>query len=165
MTQQYRRSFGVRATVARPFNHAGPRQNPIFVCSDFGKQFAEIAIKKSPPVIRVGNLDTKRDFTDVRDVVRAYWAMFEGKADDGVYNVCSGRAVQIRDIISTLQEISGLDLSIIAEEKRRRTYEVPLVVGSFEKLNRDTGWQPSVPLRKTLEDVFEYWQREVSRQG
>lgn len=165
LTQQYRRSFGVRAIMARPFNHAGPRQNPIFVCSDFGKQFAEIALKKSPRTIHVGNLEARRDFTDVRDVVKAYWAMFDAKGDEGVYNVCSGQAVQIRDIIMMLQEISGLDLAITTEEKRRRPYEVPLVVGSFEKLASETGWQPSIPLRRTLQDVFEYWCHEVSRQG
>ena len=91
--QEYRRTFGLRVSVVRPFNHAGPRQSPVFVSSDFGRQFALIAASKQEPVIRAGNIEARRDFTDVRDVVRAYWAILTHPSEHMVFNLCSGRIV------------------------------------------------------------------------
>jgi GDP-4-dehydro-6-deoxy-D-mannose reductase len=162
IAQQYHNSFGVNVTVARPFNHFGPRQSPVFVCSDFGRQFAEIAAGKRLPEIHVGNIETRRDFTDVRDVVRAYWALFERASTEAVFNVCSGKGIRIRDILSMFEEISGRKVAIVSESGRVRPYDVPIVVGSFERLRAATGWGPRIPMMQTLRDVFEYWMAEVA---
>lgn len=165
LARQYATHFGVDVTIARPFNHVGPRQSPVFVCSEFGKQFAEIANGVRPPVIRAGNLEARRDFTDVRDVVRAYWLLFERRSSDIVFNVCSGRAVQILEILSVFKEISGLDVEVVSAQERLRSYDVPLVVGDCERLRRATGWSPTIPLRQTLQDVLSYWRTHLSRTG
>jgi GDP-4-dehydro-6-deoxy-D-mannose reductase len=162
IAQQYRGSFGVDVVVVRPFNHAGARQNPVFVCSDFGKQFAEIAAGKRPPAVQVGHIEARRDFTDVRDVVKAYWLLFERKSRHVVFNISSGHALRIGEIVSMFQEISGVTVDIIAEPHRFRPYDVPVVVGSAERLKDVTGWSPVIPFRRTLQDVFEYWRKEIS---
>jgi len=163
IAQQFAMSFGLTVTVVRPFNHVGPRQSPVFVCSDFGKQFAEIAAGNRPCELRVGNLETRRDFTDVRDVVRAYWMLFDRKESDVVYNICSGQTLQIRDILEAFQTLSGISVKIISEPQRLRPYDVSTVVGSNERLRGATGWFPSIPIRQTLMDVFEYWKDEVEK--
>jgi GDP-4-dehydro-6-deoxy-D-mannose reductase len=161
IAQQYRTSFGLPAIVVRPFNHAGPRQSPLFVCSDFGKQFAEIAAGKRPPELHVGNIHAQRDFTDVRDVVKAYWLLLERAAPDVVYNVCSGQPLAIEMLLSMFQEIAGLKVSILSEKHRMRSYDVPVVTGSYHRLKQATGWEPVIPLRETLVDVYEYWRRHI----
>jgi GDP-4-dehydro-6-deoxy-D-mannose reductase len=161
--QDYRRTFHVRAVIARPFNHAGPRQSPGFVTSDFGRQFANIVVKSAPPVIRVGELNAKRDFTDVRDVVRAYWSLLTGDAIEGVYNVCSGRTHEIREIVEIFQEITGRPVTIQTEAGRSREQSVPFMGGDYRRLHKATGWEPQISLRTTLQDVFEYWRDSISR--
>jgi GDP-4-dehydro-6-deoxy-D-mannose reductase len=156
VAQQYYESFGLPVIVARPFNHVGPRQSPVFVCSDFARQIARIAAGKQEKTIRVGNLQAKRDFTDVRDVVRAYWMLLE-HSQGGVYNVCSGNPVAVGDILNSLVEIAGTDVNVVSESGRLRSYDVPVVYGSNEKLQSLTGWTPTIPLKQTLRDVFEYW--------
>ncbi len=157
IAQQYARAFGVDVVIVRPFNHAGPRQNPAFVVSDFARQVALIALHQQEPVIHVGNVDVQRDFTDVRDVVRAYWMLFERQTDEIVFNVASNRPVQIREILTQLAAISGLDVEIRQEPDRVRAYDAPAISASYERLNKATGWVPSIPFRKTLEDVYSYW--------
>ena len=165
IAQQYRASFGLPVVVVRPFNHVGPRQNPIFVCSDFGKQFAEIAAGKRQPELHVGNIHAQRDFTDVRDVVKAYWLLLERNAPDVVYNVCSGQPLAIEALLSMYQEIAGVKVSIVSEKQRMRSYDVPVVIGSYDRLKRATGWTPSIPIQQTLRDVFEYWRGRMSETG
>jgi len=157
IAQQYASSFNVNVIIVRPFNHAGPRQSLLFVCSDFGRQFAEIAAGNRSPEVYVGNIDVWRDFTDVRDVVRAYWKLFDRTSKDFLFNVCSGRAVQIRELLVMLQEISAIKVEAVATQDRRRLYDVSRVVGSFDRLRQATGWEPHIPLRQTLLDVFSYW--------
>lgn len=161
IAQEYRRAFGVRASVVRPFNHAGPRQSPVFVASDFGRQFALIAGGKQEPVIRAGNLDARRDFTDVRDVVRAYWAILSHTSSHTVFNLCSGHVVAIRDLIEIYQRVAGLRVSVVSETARARGGDSPLIAGSYERLRAATGWEPAIPLEKTLADVFAYWTAEL----
>ena len=155
--QEYRRTFGVRASVVRPFNHAGPRQSPVFVSSDFGRQFALIAAGKSEPVVHAGDVDTMRDFTDVRDVVRAYWAILTHPSDHTVFNLCSGHVVAIRDLIGIYERVSGIRVTVRREEARTRGGNAPFMAGSYARLHGATGWEPSIPLEKTLADVFAYW--------
>lgn len=158
IAQQYAECFGVHVLIVRPFNHAGPRQSPSFVVSDFAKQFAEIASGKREPVLHVGDIAAKRDFTDVRDVVRAYWALFEKRTDDFIFNVCSGRSMEIREILLGLEEISGLRVEITQDPERLRSYDVTVVAASNERLRKATGWLPQIPLHQTLRDVYTYWQ-------
>jgi len=161
--QEYRRTFGVRVSVVRPFNHAGPRQNPVFVCSDFGRQFALIAEGKCAPVVRAGNLESRRDFTDVRDVVRAYWAILTHPSPHTIFNLCSGRVVAIRELIDLFQEASGIRVTVTAEPDRVRSGDAPFVAGSYERLRSATGWRPEIPLSRTLADVFAYWREKIRR--
>jgi GDP-4-dehydro-6-deoxy-D-mannose reductase len=161
--QDYRRTFNVRALIARPFNHAGPRQSPAFVTSDFGRQFAGIAVNAAPATIRVGSLNAKRDFTDVRDVVRAYWSLLTSESAEGVYNICSGRTHEIREIVELYQDITGIRVDIETEPGRSREQSVPFMGGDYRKLHEVSGWQPRIPLKQTLEDVYHYWREELSR--
>ncbi len=163
--QEYRRTFGLRVSVVRPFNHAGPRQSPVFVSSDFGRQFALIAAAKQEPVIRAGNIDARRDFTDVRDVVRAYWAILTHPSEHTVFNLCSGRIVAIRDLIGIFQEVSGIRVTVLSEASRARGGDAPFIAGSFARLHRATGWEPRIPLEQTLADVYAYWKEEIGRGG
>ena len=161
IAQSYRNSYGLEVLIARPFNHAGPRQSPSFVTSEFGRRFAEIASGRSQPRLRVGNIEAQRDFTDVRDVVRAYWALFDQRSAESVFNVCSGRAYEIREVITLYEEITGIGVEIVRGEEKSRPYDTVLFVGSNERLRLATGWSPVVPFRDTLRDVFLYWRGET----
>ena len=162
IAREYHRTFGVDVIVARPFNHAGPRQSPQFVCSDFGRHFAMIAAGKAPAIIRAGNLDARRDFTDVRDVVRAYWLLLERHADQSLFNICSGTTYMIRDVVMLFGEITGIHVDLQTDPSRVRPYDNPLVLGSYDRLKQATGWTPSIPFHQTLRDVFAYWQESLS---
>lgn len=158
IAQTYRRTYGLRVVVARPFNHAGPRQSPSFVTSDFARRFAEFSLGLREPVLDVGNIHVRRDFTDVRDVVRAYWAMMSlDREAEPVYNVCSGAARAIEEVISTLREITGVDARIETNQRKVRAYDVPVLLGCNERLRRATGWSPRIPFLETMRDVYEYW--------
>jgi GDP-4-dehydro-6-deoxy-D-mannose reductase len=161
IAQQYCTSFHMPVVVVRPFNHVGPRQSPLFVCADFGKQFAEIAAGEKPPQIHAGNLQAQRDFTDVRDIVKAYWLLLERTPPHVVYNVSSEEPLSIGELLTMFQEIVGIDVKIVSEQKRMRSYDVPVVRGSYDRLRHDTGWAPSFPIRQTLKDVFEYWKKVI----
>jgi len=160
--QDYQRTFGVDVVVVRPFNHVGPRQSPVFVCSDFARQFARIALGKCESRIHVGNLESRRDFTDVRDVVRAYWLLFSRNSMHRVFNVCSATTVSILEIVSLLKEISGVSVELVTEQNRIRPSEATLTVGSYDRLHEATGWAPAFVLRQTLSDVFAYWKAEIA---
>ena len=161
VARQYHESFGLRVIVARPFNHVGPRQSPVFVCANFARQIARIAAGQQEKTIHVGNLQAQRDFTDVRDVVRAYWMLLE-HSQGGVCNVCSGSPVAVGDILHSLIKIAGTDVNVVSESGRLRPYDVPVVYGSNEKLQALTGWKPAIPLEQTLRDVYEYWRHASS---
>ncbi len=157
IAQQYAKHFGVNVVIVRPFNHVGPRQSPSFVISDFAKQFAEIASGRRKPAIHVGNVSVRRDFTDVRDVVKAYWLLLERRSDEFIFNVASARAVEIRQLLEILKEVSGLDVKIVQDQERIRSYDIPVVVASYDRLQKATGWTPNIPLHQTLDDVYKYW--------
>jgi GDP-4-dehydro-6-deoxy-D-mannose reductase len=160
--QEYRHAFGLGVKVVRPFNHIGPRQNPAFVCSDFGRQFAMIESGKKSAVIDAGNLDAFRDFTDVRDVVRAYWAILECSSDYPVFNVCSSRAVSIGDVIHEFEAAAGFRVEVRVDETRRRKGENLYLIGDNGRLKKATGWEPLIPFRKTIIDVYNYWRYELA---
>jgi GDP-4-dehydro-6-deoxy-D-mannose reductase len=157
MGYQYFMSFKLPVIRTRGFNHEGPRRGPVFVCSDFAKQIAEIERGRRPPVIRVGNLEARRDFTDVRDVVRGYWLSLEKGEPGEVYNLCSGRAWTIREMLDLLLGMTKVKVKIEQDQARMRPSDVPVLLGDAAKFNKATGWKPTIPFETTLRDLLEYW--------
>jgi GDP-4-dehydro-6-deoxy-D-mannose reductase len=160
---QYRTCVGGGIITARSFNHTGPGQTPIFVLPSIAKQFAEIEAGLRPPRLVAGNLEVKRDFTDVRDVVLAYSALLEKGRTDEVYNVCSGSAVRLVDIIREFETISGIAIEIETDPTRIRSNEISLIFGDSTKIRTDTGWSPQIPLDKTIQDLLDWWREKVKR--
>lgn len=154
---QYFMSYGMKIVRTRGFNHTGPRRAPVFVCSDFARQIIDIEKGLKPPVMEVGNLEAKRDFTDVRDMVRAYWLSLEKGTPGSVYNICTGRSYSIREILGKLVEISGIRVDVRTDKGRLRPSDVPLLEGDNSAFRRDTGWEPVIPMEKTLADLLDFW--------
>lgn len=148
------RSFGLDAVVVRAFNHIGPGQSDRFVVPSFATQLARIA-RGGSPVLLVGNVDVARDFLDVRDVVRAYVALAREGERGQVYNVCSGNAVAIRDILRELVTIAHVPVEIREDPSRVRPSDAPIFVGSAQKLRERTGWAPEIAFGRSLRDVYE----------
>jgi len=153
-TLQYARSGWVRALVTRSFNHTGPGQSDAFAAPAFAKQIAAIRSGDQGPVLRVGNLNALRDFLDVRDVVAAYRLLAERGGPCNVYNICSGTAVSMREIVDVLVRIAGVEVKIEEDPARMRPSDTPLLVGDASALQRATGWAPAIPLAKTLTDLL-----------
>ena len=154
---QYWMSWKVDSVRTRGFNHEGPRRGPVFVASDFAKQIADIEKGRKPPVVQVGNLASKRDFTDVRDMVRAYWLALEKGEPGEVYNICSGVAWSIQKVLDTLLSFSSARIEIKQDPVRLRPSDVPLLLGDNSKFVRATGWQSEIPFERTLRDMLEHW--------
>jgi GDP-4-dehydro-6-deoxy-D-mannose reductase len=156
LAQSYFLRDGLDVVRVRPFNHIGPGQNSRFVCSAFARQIAAIE-KGKDAVMQTGNLETYRDFMDVRDTVRAYHAVME-KADAGdVFNVCSGQAVSVQSILDGLLEISGIPIRIERDPKLYREEKPARVSGDPSCLTERTGWRPEIPFRQTLRDLLHHW--------
>jgi GDP-4-dehydro-6-deoxy-D-mannose reductase len=153
---------GLDVVVARPFNHIGPRQTADFVASSVARQVALIERGAMPPVLQVGNLSAQRDFTDVRDVVRAYVGMAERAVRGECFNVCSGRAVPIQDLVHGLVTRSRVPIQVVVDPARFHPVDVPVLVGSADKLRRATGWTPEVPLDRTLDDLLDWWRAHAN---
>jgi len=154
-TLQYARSGWVRALVTRSFNHTGPGQSDAFAAPAFARQIAAIRAGVQSPVLRVGNLAAQRDFLDVRDVVAAYRLLAQRGGPCKVYNVCSGVAVTMREIVDRLLSIAGIEVAIEEDPARMRPSDTPLLVGDGSALRRDTGWTPKFALDQTLTDLLE----------
>jgi GDP-4-dehydro-6-deoxy-D-mannose reductase len=153
--------LGVQVIVARAFNHLGPRQDPSFSTSGFARQIAAIEAGLQAPEIIVGNLDARRDLTDVRDTVRAYRAIAERGAPGRPYNVCSGRAVAIRDVLNMLVARSRAPIRVKVDSARFRPHDVPLLLGDSTRLRTELGWAPTVPLDQSLDDILQYWRQAI----
>lgn len=161
---QYHKSYGMRIVRTRGFNHTGPRRGEVFVTSCFAKQIAEAEAGSREPVVRVGNLEAKRDFTDVRDMVRAYWlALEKGKSGD-VYNIGSGQAFAIQEVLDLLLGLSRVRLEVRVDPDRLRPSDVPILLADSSKFKNLTGWEPRIPLRKTLEDLLNYWRERLAEE-
>ena len=155
----YADAHGVRVIRARAFNHAGPGQAPVYAIASFAQQFAAAVDAGENPVrIVTGNPDTRRDYTDVRDVVRAYRLLAE-RAEPGVYNICSGRTASSRELVAMLAEAAGVAVEHVIDPAKLRPHEVMELRGSFEALRAATGWEPEIPLAQTLGDTLEWWRR------
>jgi GDP-4-dehydro-6-deoxy-D-mannose reductase len=154
---------GLKHSIARPFNHIGPGQDPRFVASNFALQLARVARGLTPPVLEVGNLEARRDFSDVRDIVRAYRLIATGHT--GIFNLGSGRSYSIQDLLDTLIEISGCAVEIRQDKNRMRGPEVPELFGSSSRAEQVCGWKPEIPLRRSLEDTFRYWYDSLGKKA
>lgn len=154
-------SDGLRVIRLRPFNHVGPGQGPLFVLPSFARQIARIEAGLQEPVIRVGNLDVERDFTDVRDMVRAYWLAARTCEPGECYNVASGRAVSIRTLLDALLGMSRTPIAVEVDAELYRPTEHVRQCGDASKFARATGWAPRIAMERTLRDILVYWRREV----
>ena len=158
---QYHQSYGLKTVRTRGFNHTGPRRGDVFVTSNFAKQVAEIEKGLKPPVIHVGNLDAKRDFTDVRDMVRAYWLATEKCEDGDVYNIGSGTTYVMQDMLDMLLGMSTVKVKVEVDPARLRPSDVPILLADASKFVAATGWKPRIPFETTLRDLLNYWRESV----
>ncbi len=154
---QYFLSYKMPVIRVRPFNHIGPRQSPKFAVASFAKKIAEIEKGKTKPILRVGNLDAKRDFTDVRDIVRGYIALIEKGVVGDVYNIGSGKSYKMSFILDTLLSLSNKEIKVEVDKTLLRPVDVRDLVCDISKITRETGWKPKIPLEKSLSDTLDYW--------
>jgi GDP-4-dehydro-6-deoxy-D-mannose reductase len=163
LAYQYFMSYRTDVVRTRGFNHTGPRRPAIFVCSDFAKQIVDIERGVRDPVIRVGNLEARRDFTDVRDIVRGYWLALEKGKSGEVYNLCSGTSYRIREILDMLLSLAGVKAEVRQDAARLRPSDVPHLEGSNDKFRADTGWKLEIPFEQTLGDLLDFWRNNPDR--
>ncbi len=155
----------MRALRTRGFEHTGPRRGDVFVTSNFATQLASIEAGKQEPKIRVGNLDAVRDFTDVRDMVRAYWLAVTKATPGEVYNIASGNGITIRELLDRLIALCEVPVEIEADPARLRPSDVEILVGDHSKFTGETGWQPEIPFDQTLADTLDYWRARITDEG
>jgi GDP-4-dehydro-6-deoxy-D-mannose reductase len=156
--------LGSQVMVTRSFNHAGPRQSPAYVTSSFARQIAEAEAGLREPVLRVGNLEARRDITDVRDTVRAYRCLLERGRPGTAYNVCRGQGFRIGDLLDALLRRARMRIRVETDPARLRPSDNPVVLGSAEAIHRDTGWTPAIDIEQTLADLLEYWRQNIARE-
>ena len=161
LARQHAYSYGTHIVCARPFNHIGPRQRRGFVLPDFAAQIAAIEREELPPVLKVGNLNAARDFTDVRDVVRGYRLMLEHGEPAAAYNVCSGSTVRIGDMLDTLVHACTVKVHVELDTALTRPIDRPASVGSSAALQAATGWRPMISPTQSVLDTLEYWRTEA----
>ena len=160
---QYFLSHGIDVLRVRAFNHIGPRQNPVFVSASFARQIAQIEAGLTEPVIRVGNLEAKRDFTDVIDVMRAYTLLVDYGEPGEAYNVGTGRAYSIRYLLDVLLSYTHQEIKIEQDETRMRPSDISVIYADNSKLRSTTGWEPTITFEDSLKHVLDYWREEVKK--
>jgi GDP-4-dehydro-6-deoxy-D-mannose reductase len=156
---QYHLSHELPAIRVRPFNHAGPRQAPHFAIASFAQQIARIELGKQPPTLKVGNLEARRDFTDVRDIARAYLLAVEKGQPGEVYNIGSGRAPRLKEVLSMMLKMSRARITLEVDVSRKRAAEAEVYVCNARRFQRLTGWRPQISLERMLRDTLAYWRR------
>ena len=161
LCRQYVRSYNLHIVTTRAFNHTGPRRGVVFATSDFARQIARIEKGLAKPTITVGNLEAQRDWTDVRDMVHAYWLALEHCAPGEPYNVCSDSTILISDMLHILLGLSRVKMAVMNDPARMRPSDVPLLKGSSKEFRRLTGWKPTISFAKTLRDLLDYWRERV----
>ncbi|MFN8491160.1 MAG: GDP-mannose 4,6-dehydratase [Caldilineaceae bacterium] len=164
MALQYWYSHRLPTVRVRSFNHIGPNQSDDFVASAFARQIAEIEAGRRAPVVTVGNLEAQRDFTDVRDVVRAYWLLVQQGEAGEVYNVGSGQSRPVRWLLDTLLELSTVHVEIRVDPERLRPSDVPVSRCDNRRLVEATQWQPKIDLRTSLQDLLNFWRIQMTKQ-
>ena len=158
---QYARSYKMHIVRTRAFNHTGPRRGEVFATSSFAKQIALIEANLQEPVIYVGDLTSRRDFSDVRDIIRGYWMALEQGDLGEVYNLCSGKDVAIRDVLDIYLGQTTRSITIKVDPQRLRPSDVLILRGDCSRLTQKVGWRPTIPLEKTLEDLLNYWRSKI----
>ena len=158
---QYHLNYDLFVVRVRPFNHIGPRQRAEFVAPAFARQIAEIEANLRPPVVQVGNLEAERDFTDVRDMVRAYYLALERGEAGEIYNIGTGEAHSIRLLLNTLLELSTAQANVEQDPARTRPSDVPVIICDATKFHAQTGWAPQISLQESLRDVLDDWRQRV----
>ena len=153
----YSDAYGLDIMMVRAFNHIGPNQTPMFVVADFCKQDADIEKGRQEPVIYVGNLSAKRDFTDVRDVVKAYALLVEHGRRGETYNVGTGHAIAISQILDEIVAMSDTAIEVKVDENKLRPVDVPIIEPDIDKIKSEVGWQPVISLEQTLKETLEHW--------
>lgn len=165
LTAQYYHGYGMSTIRLRLFHHTGPRRPTQFVASSFAHQIARIERGLDPPRLAVGNLEAVRDFTDVRDVARAYWLAATHGIPGDAYNVCSSRRTSIRRVLDMLLAHSEIDVEVEVDPSRLRAADIPYLVGDHSRFSETTGWHPEIPLVETLGDLLNWWRDELSDQS
>jgi GDP-4-dehydro-6-deoxy-D-mannose reductase len=158
---QYHRSFGLKTIVTRGFNHTGPRRGQVFVTSSFAKQIAQIEAGLQEPVISVGDLSSKRDWTDSRDMVRAYWLATEHGEPGEVYNTGRGQCMAVGEMLDILLSHTTASIDLEKDPSRMRPSDVTLLWANVDKFKAATGWEPTIPFEQTMADLLEYWRMRV----
>ena len=161
MAAIYSRAYGMQLVMTRSFNHIGPGQSPQFVVADFCSQAVEIEKGLREPVIQVGNLSAKRDFTDVRDVVKAYCRLIQYGNPGETYNIGSGHAVAVQDILDIILAQTKAEVKVEIDPAKLRPVDVPVIEADISKLYRDTGWKPAISLVQTISDTMQYWRNHT----
>lgn len=158
---QYHASYGLFIVRTRAFNHTGPRRGEVFATSSFAKQVAEAEAGVGPTVVRCGNLDARRDFTDVRDMVRAYWLALEAGEPGAVYVVASGTSRPMGEVLDLLAGLSTVPITVAIDPARLRPSDVPILEGDSSRFRARTGWAPEIPFERTMADLLDYWRDRV----
>ncbi|MBE9501511.1 MAG: GDP-mannose 4,6-dehydratase [Dehalococcoidia bacterium] len=158
---QYFMSYGLKTIVTRGFNHEGPRRGEVFVTSSVAKQVAEIEKGLKPPTLYVGNLSSKRDWSDVRDFVRAYWLATEKCVPGEIYNIGSEVAREVGEMVDMLLSMTDANIEVRVDASRFRPSDVKVLVADATKFKKATGWEPQIPFEKTLRDLLDYWRARV----
>jgi GDP-4-dehydro-6-deoxy-D-mannose reductase len=158
---QYAALYDVDVVMTRSFNHTGAGQPETFVLSSFAKQISEIESGSRDKRVRVGNVDVRRDFTDVRDVCRAYTLLLEKGRRGSIYNVCSGKSHSLRELLERLAELAGVDIEIEVDKDRVRPVDIAELNGDSSLIAADTGWKPEIPLEDTLAGLLQYWSENL----
>jgi GDP-4-dehydro-6-deoxy-D-mannose reductase len=161
LARLYGPAGGMKVVIVRTFPHTGPGRGAAFAESSFARQIAEIEAGLKPPVLHVGNLDAVRDYSDVRDVVRAYWTLLDVGVGGEAYNVCSGRGWSIREMLDMLLARSRVKVEVRVDPERLRPSDIPVLVGDPSKLRAATGWAPRIPLERSLGDLLDDWRARV----
>jgi GDP-4-dehydro-6-deoxy-D-mannose reductase len=162
MVGRHAMSDALHVTIARAFNHLGPRQNSYFAASSFARRIADAEAGRCENELAVGNLSARRDLTDVRDTIRAYRLLLERGQSGRVYNVCSGRAISIGDLLDMLLARARVTIRVRIDAARYRPNDIPVLVGDHTRISTELGWQPLIPLEQTLHDLLEFWRAQAS---
>jgi len=164
LAQQYYMSYGVNTVITRAFNHSGPRRGKVFVTSKIAHSIANIIVNDAKPVLSLGNLEAVRDFTDVRDIVRAYWLLANNGKYGEAYNIGTGIGYSIEELVKLYKDISKVDFTIEQNPEFMRPSDVPLLLCDATKTRKATGWQPTIPFVITLTDLLDFWIGKLERE-
>ena len=161
ISKVYCKAYDMKVIMVRSFNHIGPNQSSTFVISDFCKQVAEIEKGVRSPILKVGNLNAKRDFLDVRDVVRAYTKLIQFGKSGETYNVGRGQSIKISEVLNIILKNSNKEINVEIDKNKLRPLDVPIIEPSINKIYTATGWKPEISLEESIKDILTYWRKNI----